>query len=131
MFHETYSKLIFESLFALVKINFIAFCENMNYSFHFKTENFSHCTSLVKWVKEKFHGIFFFISQIILVLKSLKLYGNSHITVIIQIISHVLAYTNSCVNPVLYAFLSDNFRKAFRKVSKIFYSISICSVRFV
>ncbi|XP_055294786.1 allatostatin-A receptor-like isoform X2 [Sitodiplosis mosellana] len=54
--------------------------------------------------------------QIILVLKSLKLYGNSHITVIIQIISHVLAYTNSCVNPVLYAFLSDNFRKAFRKI---------------
>lgn len=50
-------------------------------------------------------------------LKSLKLYGSSHITVIIQIISHVLAYTNSCVNPVLYAFLSDNFRKAFRKVS--------------
>lgn len=58
-----------------------------------------------------------FYFQIILVLKSLKLYGNSHITVIIQIISHVLAYTNSCVNPVLYAFLSDNFRKAFRKVS--------------
>ncbi|XP_031626002.1 allatostatin-A receptor-like isoform X2 [Contarinia nasturtii] len=54
--------------------------------------------------------------QIILVLKSLKLYGNSHITVIIQIISHVLAYMNSCVNPVLYAFLSDNFRKAFRKM---------------
>lgn len=58
-----------------------------------------------------------FMMQIILVLKSLKLYGNSHVTVIIQIISHVLAYTNSCVNPVLYAFLSDNFRKAFRKVS--------------
>lgn len=50
-------------------------------------------------------------------LKSLRLYGNSHITVTIQIVSHVLAYTNSCVNPVLYAFLSDNFRKAFRKVS--------------
>lgn len=56
--------------------------------------------------------------QIILVLKSLRLYGNSHITVTIQIAAHVLAYTNSCVNPVLYAFLSDNFRKAFRKVSK-------------
>ncbi|KAJ6635357.1 Allatostatin-A receptor [Pseudolycoriella hygida] len=55
--------------------------------------------------------------QIILVLKSFSLYHSSHITVTIQIVSHVLAYTNSCVNPVLYAFLSENFRKAFRKVS--------------
>jgi hypothetical protein len=36
----------------------------------------------------------------------------------IQIVSHVLAYMNSCVNPILYAFLSDHFRKAFRKVIK-------------
>ena len=36
--------------------------------------------------------------------------------VLIQITSHILAYMNSCVNPILYAFLSDNFRKAFRKV---------------
>ena len=55
--------------------------------------------------------------QIILVLKSLKLYEITHLTIAVQIISHVLAYTNSCINPVLYAFLSDNFRKAFRKVS--------------
>lgn len=34
----------------------------------------------------------------------------------IQIASHVLAYMNSCVNPILYAFLSENFRKAFRKI---------------
>lgn len=34
----------------------------------------------------------------------------------VQIVSHVLAYMNSCVNPILYAFLSENFRKAFRKV---------------
>jgi hypothetical protein len=34
----------------------------------------------------------------------------------VQIVSHVLAYMNSCVNPILYAFLSDHFRKAFRKV---------------
>ncbi|XP_030568770.1 allatostatin-A receptor [Drosophila novamexicana] len=54
--------------------------------------------------------------HVILVLKALNMYGGTHLTVIIQIISHVLAYTNSCINPILYAFLSDNFRKAFRKV---------------
>ncbi|KAH8417441.1 hypothetical protein KR009_008571 [Drosophila setifemur] len=54
--------------------------------------------------------------HVILVMKALNLYGGSHLSVIIQIISHVVAYTNSCINPILYAFLSDNFRKAFRKV---------------
>ncbi|KAM6981122.1 galanin receptor type 1b [Aplochiton taeniatus] len=33
-----------------------------------------------------------------------------------RIISHCLAYGNSCVNPLLYAFLSENFRKACRQV---------------
>ncbi|XP_039995426.1 galanin receptor type 1b [Xiphias gladius] len=33
-----------------------------------------------------------------------------------RIISHCLSYGNSCVNPVLYAFLSENFRKACRQV---------------
>ncbi|XP_007528130.1 somatostatin receptor type 5 [Erinaceus europaeus] len=28
----------------------------------------------------------------------------------------ILSYANSCANPVLYAFLSDNFRQSFRKV---------------
>lgn len=69
--------------------------------------------------------------QIILVLKSLKMYGITHVTVIIQIISHVLAYTNSCVNPVLYAFLSDNFRKAFRKVSNDAFITNISEMYFV
>ena len=34
---------------------------------------------------------------------------------IIKIISHFLSYANSCVNPFVYAFLSDGFRKAMRK----------------
>nr|CAD7393207.1 unnamed protein product [Timema cristinae] len=54
--------------------------------------------------------------QIILVLKSVNLYEITNTSVMIQIVSHVLAYMNSCVNPILYAFLSENFRKAFRKV---------------
>ncbi|XP_031668477.1 galanin receptor type 1 [Oncorhynchus kisutch] len=34
----------------------------------------------------------------------------------LRIISHCLAYGNSCINPILYAFLSENFRKACRQV---------------
>ncbi|XP_076856138.1 galanin receptor type 1b [Brachyhypopomus gauderio] len=33
-----------------------------------------------------------------------------------RIVSHCMAYGNSCVNPILYAFLSENFRKACRQV---------------
>jgi len=34
---------------------------------------------------------------------------------LMKIIAHTLSYSNSCVNPFVYAFLSDGFRKAFRK----------------
>jgi len=44
------------------------------------------------------------------------LYKITITSVMIQITSQVMAYMNSCVNPILYAFLSDHFRKAFRKV---------------
>lgn len=61
-------------------------------------------------------AICWFPIQIILVLKSLDRYEITTFGVMIQIISHVLAYMNSCVNPILYAYLSENFRKAFRKM---------------
>nr|ABY66138.1 allatostatin receptor [Bombus ignitus] len=54
--------------------------------------------------------------QVILVTKALDVYRLTSATIMVQIASHILAYTNSCVNPILYAFLSDSFRKAFRKI---------------
>ncbi|XP_060767122.1 galanin receptor type 1b [Neoarius graeffei] len=43
---------------------------------------------------------------------------------VFRIMSHCLAYGNSCVNPILYAFLSENFRKACQQVftCRLFYS---------
>lgn len=35
---------------------------------------------------------------------------------VFRIVSHCLSYGNSCVNPVLYAFMSENFRQACRQV---------------
>lgn len=35
---------------------------------------------------------------------------------VFRIISHCLSYGNSCINPILYAFLSENFRQACRQV---------------
>ncbi|PNF26894.1 Allatostatin-A receptor [Cryptotermes secundus] len=61
-------------------------------------------------------AICWFPIQIILVLKSVDRYEITNASVMIQIVSQVMAYMNSCVNPILYAFLSDHFRKAFRKV---------------
>ncbi|KAG8183929.1 hypothetical protein JTE90_029033 [Oedothorax gibbosus] len=54
--------------------------------------------------------------QIMMVLKGLNAYGQSRTSILIQITAHILAYMNSCLNPILYAFLSDNFRKSFMKV---------------
>ena len=37
---------------------------------------------------------------------------------LLQICSHVLAYTNSCLNPILYAKMSRNFRCGFSQVRR-------------
>ncbi|XP_053570822.1 galanin receptor type 1 [Bombina bombina] len=37
---------------------------------------------------------------------------------VFRIIAHCLAYSNSSVNPIIYAFLSENFRKAYKQVFK-------------
>lgn len=35
---------------------------------------------------------------------------------VFRIVAHCLSYGNSCVNPILYAFLSENFRRARHQV---------------
>lgn len=42
--------------------------------------------------------------------------GPSEAVVYIQLFAFCLSYSNSAINPILYAFLSDNFRKGFMKV---------------
>uniref|UniRef100_A0A182P7S1 G-protein coupled receptors family 1 profile domain-containing protein n=1 Tax=Anopheles epiroticus TaxID=199890 RepID=A0A182P7S1_9DIPT len=74
-------------------------------------------TRLVVIVVAAFASLWFPI-QVILVLKSVDVFvADTHFKISLQIVSHVLAYTSSCINPLLYAFLSENFRKAFRKAS--------------
>ena len=40
-----------------------------------------------------------------------------------QIVAHCLAYCNSCLNPILYAFFSPNFRHAFKKATSPCYRL--------
>ena len=54
--------------------------------------------------------------QVIFMVKNFGAYPEETIFMAIQIASNCLAYMNSCVNPILYAFLSENFRKSFRKL---------------
>lgn len=62
--------------------------------------------------------------QLILLLKSLGLYkAETSFTIALQIFAQVLAYISSCINPLLYAFLSENFRKSFRKVNNLTFNL--------
>ena len=42
--------------------------------------------------------------------------GNEWGIIVFKIAANCLSYMNSCVNPVLYAFLSEPFRKNFRRL---------------
>ncbi|KAK3579238.1 hypothetical protein CHS0354_033310 [Potamilus streckersoni] len=54
--------------------------------------------------------------QIIFILQAFGPYSTDIHTAAAQFAANCLAYMNSCVNPILYAFLSDNFRRSFKKL---------------
>jgi len=57
--------------------------------------------------------------QIVLLHKAVKErddWDSDFYMIVIQIVSHVLAYTNSCLNPLLYAKMSRNFRSGFSQL---------------
>lgn len=54
--------------------------------------------------------------QIIFILQTFVLESLPLSLLVAQMISNCLAYINSCVNPILYAFLSKKFRQSFRNL---------------
>ncbi|XP_064606598.1 allatostatin-A receptor-like [Liolophura sinensis] len=54
--------------------------------------------------------------QIIFFVHYYGVHSENALFVGVQMASNCLAYMNSCMNPILYAFLSENFRKSFRKL---------------
>ena len=54
--------------------------------------------------------------QVVFMVQNFGYYSDEVSYITVQMVANCLAYMNSCVNPILYAFLSDNFRRSFRKV---------------
>jgi allatostatin receptor len=54
--------------------------------------------------------------QVVFMVQNFGYYSDDISYIALQMVANCLAYMNSCVNPILYAFLSDNFRRSFRKV---------------
>ncbi|XP_070581629.1 allatostatin-A receptor-like [Ptychodera flava] len=61
-------------------------------------------------------GICWMPVQVIILSLTLGGVGFDRALQIILWVSNIMSYANSCVNPIIYAFLSDNFRKSFQKV---------------
>uniref|UniRef100_A0A8B9TUP2 G-protein coupled receptors family 1 profile domain-containing protein n=1 Tax=Anas platyrhynchos TaxID=8839 RepID=A0A8B9TUP2_ANAPL len=40
----------------------------------------------------------------------------NHATYVLRVLSHLVSYANSCVNPIVYALVSKHFRKGFKKI---------------
>ena len=59
------------------------------------------------------------LKQVVLLLRKLDMVELTSALIVLQIASHCFAYFNSCLNPILYAFFSPNFRAAF--FSKCFF----------
>ena len=70
-------------------------------------------------------AICWFPIQIIFMVQQFGNYSTSILSAGIQMVANCLAYMNSCVNPIIYTFLSENYRKEFMKLlscSKVKYS---------
>ncbi|RWS00464.1 Somatostatin receptor type 1-like protein [Dinothrombium tinctorium] len=57
----------------------------------------------------------YWIGQVYVVFVSPPKYKNSEVGMIFYLLAGGLSYANSAINPILYAFLSENFKKSFAK----------------
>lgn len=55
--------------------------------------------------------------QIMLILMRLQIHKITATYVAIQVFAHTLGYMNSCINPIVYAFASENFHNSFKRSS--------------
>lgn len=54
-------------------------------------------------------------------------FPKTKVVYVLKMISHTLSYANSIVNPFVYAFLNDGFRKAFRRTFPLISSFCPCA----
>lgn len=55
--------------------------------------------------------------QVMLILMRLGKHEETAIYLAIQVFAHTLGYMNSCINPIVYAFASENFHNSFKRSS--------------